>query len=98
MDMACFPSTAGIPARESGPGYEFGLDIRRSKIDIVTALLFQALLQNWCGRNCRHGWEVENLEDRVISMRFDDPGDALIFQLTEEYDFFNRHADTLLPN
>lgn len=80
----------GAPhAHSLAPDHEVRLDLRRSKIDPLDAFLVRAYLENWCGRNCRHDWDIE-ADDTHISM-FLSPRDLFAFQLTEEFDFINRN-------
>jgi hypothetical protein len=59
----------------------------RAGFDPAIALTLTRFVEFWCQKNCKGKWRVEE-SDTTLSVSFSHPRDRVLFQISEEFVYF----------
>lgn len=87
------PYSAGTIEPNTGV-HTLSLNLLRSDLDPITAVLFRHVIELWCESHCMNGWLVEHSRAK-LTVYFSSDRDMVLFKLSPEWDAFERERTNL---
>ena len=73
---------------EESLNYQLSINLIQSGFSETRSILIVRFIEFWCQKNCSGIWGVYETS-KILTVSFDQVRDAVLFKLSEEYDYFD---------